>query len=126
VQADALNLMDLFEPGSFDYAHAGMFLHHLPQVEGMTVLRIMDRLARAGIVWNDLVRSRRSLAVANLLLIGQPPMVKHDARASIRAGFTRAEALDMARRVGLSYARYRAVPLMERFTVAGERGGVWE
>jgi 2-polyprenyl-3-methyl-5-hydroxy-6-metoxy-1,4-benzoquinol methylase len=124
VQEDARRLTDRFDPGSFDYAHAGLFLHHLPFIEVLTVLRIMDRLARAGIVWNDLVRSRLSLRVAELLLIGQPNMVRHDARASIRAGFTRAEVLDFAARTGIDYGRYRRL-LFHRFTFAGEKHGAW-
>lgn len=124
VGADALRLMELFTPSSFDYVHAGMFLHHLGQVEVLTVLRIMDRLARAGIVWNDLVRSRLTAAAVNLILIGQPHIIRHDARASIRAGFTQADALDAAQRVEITYARYRTL-LGHRFTLAGEKPGAW-
>src|SRR5262249_27357596 len=107
VEADALRLMDRFEPWSFDYVHAGMFLHHLGQVEVLTVLKIMDRLARRGIVWNDLLRSRASLVFLAPLLVAQPAMVRHDGLASIRAGFTPGEAIDAARRVGIGYAPFR-------------------
>ncbi len=58
LQADALQLMDRFDVGSFHFAHAGMFLHHLSDLQVMTVLRIMDRLAQRGLIWNDLVRAR--------------------------------------------------------------------
>ena len=124
VQGDALRLMDRFSPGSFDYVHAGMFLHHLPFIEVLTVLRIMDRLARAGLVWNDLVRSRTALGLLRPMLLGRPHMVRHDAVASVRAGFTRAEVVDFALRVGIDYARYRTV-LAYRFTLAGEKPGAW-
>lgn len=124
LQADALRLMDPYGPDSFDYVHAGMFLHHLGQIEVLTVLRIMDRLARAGFVWNDLIRSRLAAAAVNVFLIGQPHIIRHDARASIRAAFTRADALDAARRVGITYARYRTL-LGHRFTLAGEKPGAW-
>ncbi|MCC6659656.1 MAG: methyltransferase domain-containing protein [Phycisphaerales bacterium] len=124
IQADALRLMDLFTPGSFDYVHAGMFLHHLSFIEVLTVLRIMDRLARAGLVWNDLVRSRLSLALLRPALLGRAHIIRHDALASVRAGFTRAEVTDVARRVGLDYTRYRNV-LAYRFTLAGEKPGAW-
>jgi 2-polyprenyl-3-methyl-5-hydroxy-6-metoxy-1,4-benzoquinol methylase len=124
VQADALRLADHYGHGSFDYVHAGMFLHHLRQLDVWTVLRIMDRLARAGIVWNDLLRSRTSLTFLNAMLIGQGEMVRHDARASIRAGFTRAEVLDAAKRLELSYTRYYG-HLSHRFTLAGERPSAW-
>lgn len=124
LQSDALNLMSLFEPDSFDYVHAGLFLHHLSDLQALTMLRIMDRLARAGIVWNDLVRSPAYRALVHVILIGQPEMVRHDARVSVEAGFTSAEVMDMARRLDLGFTRYRRV-LGYRFTLAGERPGAW-
>lgn len=123
-RADARKLTDSYRAESFDYVHAGMFLHHLPFIEALTVLRIMDRLARRGIVWNDLVRSRATLAVLPLLLLGKPEAVKHDATVSVRAGFTRREVLDFARRAGIGYARWRRV-LWYRFTLAGEKPSAW-
>src|SRR5262245_25584663 len=56
VQGNALALGGMFEAGSFDYVHAGLFLHHLKEIEVLTALAAMDRVARAGIVWNDLYR----------------------------------------------------------------------
>jgi hypothetical protein len=58
------------------------------------------------------------------LLVGQPEIVRHDAVVSVRAGFTRREAMDLARRVGIGYARYSTV-LLHRFTLAGEKPGAW-
>ncbi|MFG0283702.1 MAG: methyltransferase [Phycisphaerales bacterium JB039] len=124
-QHDALRLMDRFQPGAFDYAHAGMFLHHLPEIEVLTVLRIMDRLASAGVIWNDLLRSRLVLAATKFLTARQPEMVRHDACASVQAGFRAREALDIARRVGLDYCTVRANLLQGRFVVAGEKPGAW-
>lgn len=122
IRADARRLTDLYPPGAFDYVHAGMFLHHLTDADVLIVLRTMDRLARRGIVWNDLVRSRATLAVLPILLLGKPPGVRHDATVSIRAGFTRREVLDFARRAGIGYARWHRV-LWYRFTLAGEKPG---
>jgi hypothetical protein len=124
-RADARGLMDRFKPGAFDYVHAGLFLHHLPELEVLTVLRIMDRLARAGLVWNDLVRSRVCRWVVGLAVVGRPRIIKHDATVSVEAGFTKAEVLDFARRLDLGYARYRRGPMVHRFTLAGEKPGAW-
>ena len=124
LKSDALELVSVFGPESFDYVHAGMFLHHLSDLRALTMLRIMDRLARRGIVWNDLVRSRVYRGLLNVILVGQPEMVRHDARVSVEAGFTRWEVLDMARRLDLRYARYGRV-MGYRFTLAGERPGAW-
>ncbi|MEQ8850842.1 MAG: methyltransferase domain-containing protein [Phycisphaerales bacterium] len=121
LQADALQLTDRFQPGDFDYAHAAMFLHHLPEIEVMTVLRVMDRLASRGVIWNDLIRSRLAWLGIRLLTLGRPAPVRHDARVSVDAGFTRAEVLDLARRVGLDYTRYHAGMLTQRFILAGEK-----
>jgi hypothetical protein len=128
VHADALRLTDLYAPRSFDYAHSSLFLHHLSDIHALTVLRIMDRLARAGVVWNDLVRSRTALAGAWLCTLGMPRHVRHDAIVSVRAGFTRSEAMNMAARVDIERPVYSyAVPIVPyRFTLAREKPKVWE
>jgi ubiquinone/menaquinone biosynthesis C-methylase UbiE len=125
VESDALRLMDLYQPGSFDFVHAGLFLHHLPDVQALTVLRIMDRLVRpgGGLVWNDLVRSRVCLGLAWAATRQAPLVVRHDAWVSIEAGFTRREVLDARRRLDLGYTRYRRSPLLYRFTLAGRKPG---
>jgi hypothetical protein len=118
--ADALRLAEQFPPRSFDYAHAGMFLHHLDDVEVLTMLRIMDRLAARGLVWNDLVRGPVEAIAVRVLVLGHGPMVRHDAVASVGAGFTRGEAIDLARRVGLPGVRYRR-HLFGRFTLSSTK-----
>jgi hypothetical protein len=120
VRADALELMDRFEAGAFDYAHAGMFLHHLDDIEVMTMLRIMHRLTTRGIIWNDLVRGAVELGLVRLLTLGRPAMVRHDGIASVANGFTRREALELARRVGLPDIAYRR-HLFGRFTLTSTK-----
>ena len=120
VEADCLRLMDRYEPASFDYAHAGMFLHHLDDIEVLTVLRIMDRLARRGVIWNDLVRGPIEKLAVRALVVGQSPIVRHDARASVAAGFTKREALDLAERAGWASPVFRR-HLFGRFTVTSEK-----
>ena len=116
VCADALTLMERFEPGAFDYAHAGMFLHHLADIEVMTVLRVMDRLSTRGLIWNDLVRGPVEAAAIRLLTLGRSAMVRHDGAVSVAAVFTRREVLDIAGRVGLANVEYRR-HLFGRFTL---------
>ena len=103
-----------------DYAHAGMFLHHLDDVQVLTALRIMDRLTTRGLIWNDLVRGPVEAIGVRLLALGEPATVRHDAIASVAAAFTRREALDLARRVGLSNVRYRR-HLFGRFTLVSSK-----
>jgi ubiquinone/menaquinone biosynthesis C-methylase UbiE len=124
LQADALKLMDIFQPGEFDYAHAGLFLHHLSDVEVMTALKIMDRLAARGVIWNDLVRGWAGRIGVRLLTMSSrvPSMARHDAIASVRAGFTKREAMDLAKRAGLANLTFRTHRLY-RFTLVSEKRG---
>ncbi len=119
VCADARRLTDLYEPGSFDIAHASLFLHHLQDIEVLTVLRIMDRLSTRGVIWNDLVRSRLSSLLAGVGTMRAPEMVRHDAIVSVQAGFTKRETLDVAKRVGLENVRYRSILLYRFVLTAG-------
>ena len=120
VTANALRLMDHFEPGSFDYAHAGMFLHHLCDIEVMTVLRIMDRLSTRAVIWNDQLRGVAGQIGVRLLTLGAPKMVKHDEVVSVAMGFTRREAIALARRADLKKLTYRS-HLLQRFTLISEK-----
>jgi hypothetical protein len=120
---DALQLDRDFDAGSFDYVHAGLFLHHLSDDHVAQVLRSMDRIARRGIIWNDLVRDWVASAAIWTLTIGKPRIVRHDARVSVRAGFTRQEALELGQRAGVQYAAYSWETLTRRFTLAGEKPG---
>jgi len=120
LRADALSLMDHFDPGAFDYAHAGMFLHHLDDIEVMTALRVMDRITTRGVIWNDLVRGPVEAVAVRLLTLAGPAMVKHDALVSVAAGFTRREVLDLASRVGLPHIGYQR-HLFGRFTLVSTK-----
>ena len=120
VRADALRLTERYEVGAFDYAHAGMFLHHLDDVEVMTMLRVMDRLTTRGLIWNDLVRGTMEALSVRVLTLGRPAIVRHDGIASVAAGFTRREALDLAQRVGLPEVAWRR-HLFGRFTLTSTK-----
>ncbi len=124
VEGDALRLLDRYEPGSFDIAHAGMFLHHLPDIEVVTALRIMQRLTRVGVIWNDLSRSLLARIAVRTLVLGRPAAVRHDAIVSVAKGFTRTEALALAERAGLERVRYRG-HLAGRFTLVEEPAREW-
>lgn len=120
IAMDALELADRFNPDEFDVAHAGLFLHHLTDIEVMTVLRAMQRVARIGVIWNDLVRRGVAKVGVALATLGAPPMARHDALVSVDAGFTKREAIDLTRRVGLEHRRYRT-HLCYRFTLTSTR-----
>ncbi len=116
VAADARALMERYSPGDFAYVHAGMFLHHLPDIEVMTMLRIMQRLATRAVIWNDLLRGLVGRIGIRLLVIGAPAMVKHDGVVSVAKGFTVREARELARRAGLENPHV-GTHLFHRFTL---------
>jgi len=116
LSGDALKLTDLFDVDSFDYVHAGLLLHQLPDIEVMTVMRMMQRITRRGLIINDIVRSPITRLGIYPWLPFMPSMVRHDALVSIPAAFTKREILDLARRVGLERLTYRK-HLFYRFTL---------
>ncbi|MCB9846213.1 MAG: methyltransferase domain-containing protein [Phycisphaeraceae bacterium] len=123
--ADALSLRERFADGSFDVVHAGLFLHHLPEEGVVRVLTAMDHIARAGVIWNDLCRSLAAKAAVRLLTLSASRMIRHDARVSVEAGFTRHEAIELARRAWRRTPEYTLSVRYQRFTVVGHTPGGW-
>jgi SAM-dependent methyltransferase len=118
VQGDALS--PPFHAGSFDYAVCSMFLHHLSDDDAVTVLANMGRLARRGVIVADLLRHRRAYAWISLFTLGANPIVRHDARVSVRQAFSKPELLALRERAGLGFADYHR-HFGHRFVLAGER-----
>jgi ubiquinone/menaquinone biosynthesis C-methylase UbiE len=118
VRGDALDLP--FADGSFDYVITSMFLHHLDDADVVRVLREMDRVAKRGILWADLLRHRRAYLWISLFTALANPMVKHDARVSVAQAFTREEVISLRDRAGISYAQYTA-HFGHRFVLSGEK-----
>ncbi len=121
VQADALALP--FADKSFDYAITGMFLHHLGENEAAAVLAGMDRVASRGIIAADLLRHRRAYVWISLLTLFSNPMVRHDARVSVRQAFTKDEVLQLRDRAGVGFAAYHR-HFGHRFVIAGFRSRI--
>ncbi len=118
VQADALD--PPFADNSFDYALCSMFLHHLSDEQAVTVLRVMSRLARRGIIAADLLRERHAYNWIYLFTMFSRPMIRHDARVSVMQSFTGDEAQALRDRSGLDYVRYQR-HFAHRFTLWGEK-----
>jgi len=76
---------------SFDIVHASLFLHHCTDVEAIGLLQHAARIARLGVVVNDLHRHALALAGITVLtaLFARSPIVRYDARVSVRRAFTR-------------------------------------
>ncbi len=100
VQADARRLP--FRNQGADLAFCSLALHHFAEEDALGVLKELHRIARSGSACVDLVRSR--LAAWGIWLLTtfliRDPMVRHDARLSVRRAFTVAEMKSLAHRAG--------------------------
>lgn len=122
VQADALALP--FRPGAVDVAISALTLHHLEPPAATTYLAAMNAVARAGIVVNDLARSRVGWALVWLVtrLFACGWMSRHDGPLSVRRAYTADEVRGLCARAGLAGARVRRyVPLLRLCAVTDKR-----
>ena len=89
--------------GGVDVAICSLALHHLPPDDAVAMLREMRRVARRGVIVNDLVRSWWGYVGAWLTsrALTRNPLTRHDAPLSVRRAYTRAEMAALAARAGL-------------------------
>ena len=105
-----------YPDAAFDVAHASLVIHHLEPDEAVAFLRELRRVARHGIVVNDLVRGRLAwlgtwLAV-HTLATGR--YTRHDGPLSVRRAYSRRELLALVADAGLQ-------PVATFVGVAGHR-----
>lgn len=88
---------------SFDYVIASLFFHHLNEAEGVILLREMARIARRGLLVNDLLRSRLAclLTAMTTRLLSGNRLTRHDGPMSVLRGFRPEELRRMATAAGL-------------------------
>ena len=101
LHADALDLP--FPDESVAVAHTSLLLHHLDPEEAVVALRGMRRVARSGVVINDLRRSRVALAMTAIpiLVLARARYTRHDGILSARRAYTIDELDDLAADAGL-------------------------
>ncbi|MBU6450407.1 MAG: methyltransferase domain-containing protein [Cyanobacteria bacterium REEB67] len=94
-------------PDGYDVITTSLFTHHLDPPEIKTLMAKMAAKANHLVLVNDLERSWTSLWSVALAtrLVTTSAVVHHDGPASVRAAFTAAEMLDMARQAGLNGAK---------------------
>lgn len=109
-----------FRDRSVDYVISTHFFHHLADDEVVATLGEFDRVARRGIIVNDLLRRRRAIFWIRLFTLWANPYVKVDGPLSVRKAFTVPEIEALARRAGLDWLRVTR-HFGHRFTLAGER-----
>ena len=92
-----------YPDATFDVAHASLVLHHAADDEAVVLLREMARVARIGVIVNDLSRARfhwiGAWLIANLLT--QNAYTRHDAPLSVRRAYRPDEMVDLLGRAGL-------------------------
>jgi ubiquinone/menaquinone biosynthesis C-methylase UbiE len=92
-----------YAAASFDVVHASLVAHHLEPPEVVRLLTEMRRVARVGVVVNDLVRSRLAWLGAWLLVHVSTGnrFTRHDAPLSVRRAYTTRELAGLAEAAGL-------------------------
>ena len=100
--ADARSLP--FADATFDVAHASLLLHHFDPADAVTALREMRRVARQGVVVNDLRRGRLAFLVTatTVLALSRGRYTRHDGVLSARRAYTLPELDRLASDAGLS------------------------
>jgi hypothetical protein len=105
---------------SFDIAHASLVLHHLEPGDAVTLLREMRRVARLGIVINDLERSRLAWVGAWLMghLLTGNRLTRHDAPLSVARAYRATEMRGLLRSAGLVPVRTVRGAFGQRYAIA--------
>ena len=100
VQCDALNMP--FGENSFDVVINSLALHHFSREHAVALLKNFSRLAKRGVIVNDLHRSRVAYASIYILtrLLTQNRLTRYDAPVSVMNAFTPEEMHAMAREAG--------------------------
>jgi SAM-dependent methyltransferase len=101
---------------SFDVVHASLLVHHLEPPEAIAFLVEAARLARRGVVVNDLVRARHHWIGARVLLAASTRnrYTRYDGPLSVRRAYTRVELRALLAAGGLR-------PVAEIVAFAGHR-----
>jgi len=104
---------------AFDVAHASLVVHHLDGRDAVGFLRELARVARIGIVVNDLERGWLPWLGAWLVLhaLTRNGYTLHDGPLSVRRSYTRAEMHGLLADAGLR-------PVAETTGVAGHRWAI--
>lgn len=114
-----------FADRSFDVAHASLVLHHLDPPVAVELLREMGRVARLGVVINELDRTRIGLAGAWLIghLLTANRYTRHDAPLLVRRAHRPPETSAMLYAAGLRPVRIVRGAFGQRYAIAAVHAG---
>ena len=104
VEADARRLP--FGDGEFDVVHASLLIHHLAADDAVAALREMRRVARNGLVVNDVRRGLWPMTASwvAMTVLARSRVTMADGITSVRAAYTAAELAQLAHAAGLRIA----------------------
>ena len=102
VDGDARRLP--FDDGAFDVSHCSLLVHHLGPHDVVTALRELGRVARRGVVINDLRRGILPLlaTAVSVAALGGSRVTRRDGLVSARRAYTLDELDDLIRQAGLA------------------------
>lgn len=109
---------------TFDVAHTSLVLHHLGRDAALELLREMARVARLGVVVNDLHRGRLGWVGAWLLghLLTSNAFTRHDAPLSVQRAYRVDEMTSLLQAAGLTPVRTIRGTLGQRYAIAARLG----
>jgi SAM-dependent methyltransferase len=107
VAGDARSLP--FADGAFDVAHCSLLVHHFEPDDAVAILREMRRVARRGVVVNDLRRGLLPIATtaASIVAFGRSRVTWTDGLPSVRRAYTLPELDGLLAAAGLG-VRWRS------------------
>jgi ubiquinone/menaquinone biosynthesis C-methylase UbiE len=110
---------------AFDVAHVSLVTHHLSPTEVVALLREMARVARLGVVVNDLDRGRLGFVGAWLIghLLTANRYTRHDAPLSVQRAYTAGEMVALLRESGLTPVRTLRGAFGQRYAIAALHTG---
>ena len=105
---------------SFDVAHASLVLHHLAPDAAIQLLGEMGRVARLGVVVNDLERGRLGWIGAWLMghLLTDSRFTRYDAPLSVARSYRASEMTRLLRSAGLNPVRIVRGAFRQRYAIA--------
>ena len=109
-----------FDDASVDVAHASLLLHHLDPAMAARALAEMARVARLGVVINDLRRGVLPLLAVGVAVaaLGRCRATRHDGLLSVRRSYTPAELDALLAASGLRRVRRSAAWMPRVVTTA--------
>ena len=117
VAADVLALP--LDDGAVDVAHCSLLIHHLAPDDAVAALREMRRVARRGVVVNDLRRGLLPLAATwvSVVALGHSHVTRVDGVTSARNAYTLGELDAILAEAGLT-PRWRSTGWLPRVVTA--------